>query len=59
MPPRPARIHKEYRLPFADMSVDGDLREVQQADGYGSTCRNPRDDLEHGRRIMGRTEAAQ
>ena len=37
MAPRPGRIHKEYRLPFADMGVGKDLREVKNADGYGST----------------------
>jgi taurine transport system ATP-binding protein len=30
MAPRPGRIHKEYRLPFADMGVDADLREVKK-----------------------------
>ncbi|WP_300519461.1 ABC transporter ATP-binding protein [Aliiroseovarius sp.] len=30
MAPRPGRIHKEYNLPFADMGVDMDLREVKK-----------------------------
>ena len=30
MAPRPGRIHKEYRLPFADMGVGQDLREVKK-----------------------------
>ena len=30
MAPRPGRIHKEYRLPFADMGVAADLREVKK-----------------------------
>ncbi|NRB01861.1 MAG: ABC transporter ATP-binding protein [Rhodobacteraceae bacterium] len=30
MAPRPGRIHKEYRLPFADMGVGKDLREVKK-----------------------------
>ncbi|KAA2315619.1 ABC transporter ATP-binding protein [Pseudooceanicola sediminis] len=30
MAPRPGRIHSEYRLPFADMGVDMDLREVKK-----------------------------
>ena len=30
MAPRPGRIHKEYRLPFADMGVNSDLREVKK-----------------------------
>ena len=34
MAPRPGRIHKEYRLPFAEMGVGADLREVKHAEGY-------------------------
>lgn len=34
MAPRPGRIHKEYRLPFAEMGVDADLREVKKHDDY-------------------------
>ncbi|MGB0929013.1 MAG: ABC transporter ATP-binding protein [Pikeienuella sp.] len=30
MAPRPGRVHKEYRLPFAEMGVGADLREVKQ-----------------------------
>lgn len=30
MAPRPGRIHKEYRLPFAEMGVERDLREVKK-----------------------------
>jgi energy-coupling factor transporter ATP-binding protein EcfA2 len=30
MAPRPGRIHKEYRLPFAEMGVSADLREVKK-----------------------------
>ncbi|MEL6647834.1 MAG: ABC transporter ATP-binding protein [Pseudomonadota bacterium] len=30
MAPRPGRIHKEYRLPFADLGVGKDLREVKK-----------------------------
>ncbi len=30
MAPRPGRIHKEYRLPFAEMGVNKDLREVKR-----------------------------
>jgi len=29
MAPRPGRIHKEYKLPFASMGLNGDLREVK------------------------------
>ncbi len=27
--PRPGRIHKEYELPFAEMGVEGDPREIK------------------------------
>lgn len=37
MAPRPGRIHKEYRLPFAEMGVGGDLREVKRHPDYAST----------------------
>ena len=30
MAPRPGRIHREYRLPFADMGVGQDLRQVKK-----------------------------
>jgi len=30
MAPRPGRIHKEYRLPFAELGVTEDLREVKK-----------------------------
>ena len=29
MAPRPGRIHKEYKLPFASMGLDGDLRDIK------------------------------
>ena len=29
MAPRPGRIHEEYKLPFASMGLDGDLREIK------------------------------
>ena len=35
MAPRPGRIHKEYRLPFADMGVGADLREVKKHPEFG------------------------
>ena len=37
MAPRPGRIHKEYRLPFADMGVGNDLREVKKHPDYANT----------------------
>ena len=35
MAPRPGRIHKEYRLPFADLGVGADLREIKKHPDYG------------------------
>jgi len=35
MAPRPGRIHKEYRLPFAELGVGADLREVKKHDDFG------------------------
>ncbi len=29
MAPRPGRLHKEYNLPFAEMGLQGDLREIK------------------------------
>ncbi|MDA8869925.1 ABC transporter ATP-binding protein [Rhizobiaceae bacterium] len=37
MAPRPGRIHKEYRLPFAELGVGQDLREVKKHPDYAST----------------------
>ncbi len=37
MAPRPGRVHKEYRLPFADLGVGNDLREVKKHKDYAST----------------------
>ncbi|MEJ6392842.1 ABC transporter ATP-binding protein [Gymnodinialimonas sp. 2305UL16-5] len=60
MAPRPGRIHKEYALPFADMGVDADLREVKKHEQFGTTREEILGmiwDMEE--EIMGRTEAAQ
>lgn len=57
MAPRPGRIHKEYRLPFAEMGVGADLREVKHDPKYGETREeilNMIWDMEE--EIMGRTE---
>ena len=59
MAPRPGRIHKEYRLPFAEHGVNADLREVKKSDGYGEK----REEIlsmiwEMEEEIMGRTEDA-
>jgi len=35
MAPRPGRIHKEYQLPFAEMGVDTDLRDIKKRKDYG------------------------
>ncbi|MBC6441893.1 MAG: ABC transporter ATP-binding protein [Rhodobacteraceae bacterium] len=34
MAPRPGRVHREYCLPFADMGVGADLREVRKDNRY-------------------------
>jgi taurine transport system ATP-binding protein len=59
MAPRPGRIHKEYRLPFAEMGVGADLREIKHHTDYGTTREeilNMIWDMEE--EIMGRTEDA-
>ena len=57
MAPRPGRIHKEYRLPFAEMGVGADLRVVKKHPDYAKT----REEIlamiwEMEEEIMGRTE---
>lgn len=37
MAPRPGRIHKEYNLPFAELGVGADLREVKRHAEFGPT----------------------
>jgi len=59
MAPRPGRIHKEYRLPFAELGVGADLREVKRHKDFGPT----RDEIlnmiwDMEEEIMGRTEDA-
>ena len=59
MAPRPGRIHKEYRLPFAEIGVGADLREVKRHKDFGTT----RDEIlsmiwDMEEEIMGRTESA-
>ena len=57
MAPRPGRVHKEYRLPFADMGVGNDLREVKKHPDYTPTREEILKmiwDMEE--EIMGRTE---
>ena len=37
MAPRPGRIHKEYNLPFAEMGLTQDLREIKKNKKFSST----------------------
>ncbi len=37
MAPRPGRIHREYNLPFAEMGVNADLREVKKHPDFAKT----------------------
>jgi taurine transport system ATP-binding protein len=57
MAPRPGRVHKEYRLPFAEMGVGADLRAVKKHPDYAKT----REEIlamiwEMEEEIMGRSE---
>ena len=59
MAPRPGRIHKEYRLPFAEEGVGRDLREVKKHPDFAPT----RDEILESiwnmeEEIMGRAEAS-
>ena len=59
MAPRPGRIHKEYRLPFAELGVGADLREVKKHPEFGPRREEILEmiwDMEE--EIMGRTENA-
>ncbi|MGD1925621.1 MAG: taurine ABC transporter ATP-binding protein [Paracoccaceae bacterium] len=59
MAPRPGRIHKEYRLPFAELGVGADLREVKKHPEFNPTREEILSmiwDMEE--EIMGRTESA-
>lgn len=58
MAPRPGRIHREYRLPFADLGVGQDLREVKKHPDFAVK----REEIlgmiwNMEEEIMGRTEA--
>ena len=58
MAPRPGRIHKEYKLPFAEMGSGMDLRDVKKTEGYTET----RDEIlsiiwEMEEEIMGKVES--
>ncbi len=59
MAPRPGRIFKEYRLPFAERGVEADLRLVKKSEGFAET----RDEIlsmiwSMEEEIMGRSETA-
>ena len=59
MAPRPGRIHKEYRLPFAELGAGQDLREVKKLPAFVET----REEIlsmiwNMEEEIMGRTGAA-
>jgi len=57
MAPRPGRVHKEYRLPFADMGVGNDLREVKKHKDYAPTREEILEMIWNmEEEIMGRTE---
>ncbi|MEM7212417.1 MAG: ABC transporter ATP-binding protein, partial [Pseudomonadota bacterium] len=59
MAPRPGRIHKEYQLPFAEMGVNADLREVKTHPEFGPRREEILSmiwDMEE--EIMGRQESA-
>jgi len=59
MAPRPGRLHREYNLPFADMGVNADLREVKKHPEFGERREEILSmiwDMEE--EIMGRTEEA-
>ena len=59
MAPRPGRIHKEYQLPFAEMGVNADLREVKKHPEFGPRREEILSmiwDMEE--EIMGRQESA-
>jgi len=59
MAPRPGRIHREYRLPFADLGVGQDLREVKKHPEFAERREEILGmiwDMEE--EIMGRTEEA-
>jgi len=59
MAPRPGRVHREYNLPFAEMGVNQDLRQVKKDPRFNET----REEIlamiwDMEEEIMGRTENA-
>ncbi|MEZ5752362.1 MAG: ABC transporter ATP-binding protein [Paracoccaceae bacterium] len=60
MAPRPGRIHKEYRLPFADMAVGEDLRAIKRLPEFAARREEILEMIwQMEEEIMGRTEGAQ
>ncbi|MGU9956538.1 MAG: ATP-binding cassette domain-containing protein [Arenicellales bacterium WSBS_2016_MAG_OTU3] len=59
MAPRPGRLHKEYRLPFAEQGLTGDPRDIKNDAEFGRTKEEILTmiwDMEE--EIMGKSEAA-
>lgn len=59
MAPRPGRLHKEYRLPFAEAGLTGDPREIKNSTDFSQVKEEILTmiwDMEE--EIMGKTEAA-
>ncbi len=59
MAPRPGRLHKQYRLPFAEMGLHGDPREIKNEEDFVQT----REEIlamiwNMEEEIMGKVEAA-
>jgi len=59
MAPRPGRLHKEYRLPFAEMGLTEDPRDIKNSDHFIKT----REEIlsmiwNMEEEIMGKSEAA-
>ncbi len=45
MAPRPGRIHKEYNLPFAEMGLTQDLREIKKNKEFSSMIWNMEEEI--------------
>ena len=58
MAPRPGRTHKEYQMPFADLRVGADLREVKKHQDYAEKHEKILEMIRNmAEEITGRTEA--
>ena len=59
MAPRPGRLHKEYRLPFAEQGLTGDPREIKNSPEFGQVKEEILTMIWNmEEEIMGKTEAA-